>query len=126
MTPCYVTKGRLTEEEFSRIEEYINSPKDPEEPQLADRYLRMMYQEWRATQWERHEAQDNLQTTPSAMWIAIEERLPETEGCYLVCVGGIVQPARFNRIEKPYHWADFDISEVTHWMPLPKRPKEEN
>lgn len=80
-------------------------------------------------------------------WISVKERLPETEGDYLVC--SEFADIRSLKImtfalnlesvdeycfagEKRPGWWDFDgetgnyeWSHVTHWMPMPEPPKEE-
>lgn len=64
-------------------------------------------------------------------WISVKDRLPETGG-YVVCIAKRNPFSRFMpmvaRIEKN-GWVnpitEQYISEVTHWMPLPKLPKGE-
>lgn len=63
-------------------------------------------------------------------WVPVSERLPEKDGKYLVVVAG-------DKIEEPYvlTWYFFDghfeafvyfpTRYITHWMPLPEPPKEE-
>ena len=65
-------------------------------------------------------------------WISVEERLPEQNGIYLAHV-----VHRYCKIDSYWRvcieyfgiegtWDSLaDIYEVTHWMPLPKPPKEE-
>ena len=67
-------------------------------------------------------------------WISVDDRLPE-EGEYVLCVlkgfnyGGKIQVCKFVPADKfkdkPYfeHFRN-GFSSVTHWMPLPKPPKE--
>lgn len=67
-------------------------------------------------------------------WIPVTERLPE-EGDYALCVlkgfnyGGKIQVCKFVPADKfkdkPYfkHFRN-GFPSVTHWMPLPKPPKE--
>ena len=65
-------------------------------------------------------------------WIPVTERLPENGG-YVVCIAKRNPFSRFMlmvaRIEKN-GWVnpitEQYISEVTHWMPLPEPPKEED
>ena len=63
-------------------------------------------------------------------WISVEEKLPE-DGGYVVCIAKRNPFSRFMpmvaRIEKN-GWVnpmtEQYISEVTHWLPMPKPPKE--
>lgn len=77
-------------------------------------------------------------------WIPVEERLPEEEGAYIVCVDGEVKCDAYCMLEGIERWLCYDGSinalyidpysskplrdgpypRVTHWMPLPKPPKE--
>ena len=52
-------------------------------------------------------------------WISVKDRLPEFAGWYLVFYNGSAMQVAFFRGKK---WA-FD-NQITHWMPLPKLPKE--
>ena len=62
-------------------------------------------------------------------WISVKDRLPEAGG-YVVCIAKRNPFSRFMpmvaRIEKN-GWVnpmtEQYISEVTHWMPLPEKPK---
>ena len=64
-------------------------------------------------------------------WVSVEDELPKT-GEYVVCIAKRNPFSRFMpvvaRIEKN-GWVnpitEQYISEVTHWMPLPERPKGE-
>ena len=62
-----------------------------------------------------------LQTTT---WISVKDKLPDKAGDYLVCYdNGIINIRLFVSecdcwIKKPYQMV------ITHWMPLPKLPKE--
>lgn len=80
-------------------------------------------------------------------WIPVTERLPEKDGKFLVhriIYGGVSTMAvvGFARNGKKVHefdlrkhknvWYDYDseagyypLTTVTHWMPLPEKPKEE-
>jgi hypothetical protein len=67
-------------------------------------------------------------------WISVEERLPEDrehvlmripgydlhEGLYLTVTGF----EYYDKATKPWAWKNVD-GLVTHWMPMPKPPKEE-
>ena len=79
-------------------------------------------------------------------WIPVEERLPEEEGVYIVCVDGEVKWDAYCMFEGVERWLCYDgrlnalyidpyssklkreppYPRVTHWMPLPAAPKEEN
>ena len=79
-------------------------------------------------------------------WIPVEERLPEEEGSYIVCVDGEVKWDAYCRFGRKERWLCYDgrlnalyidpySSEptreppypmVTHWISLPEAPKEEN
>lgn len=78
-------------------------------------------------------------------WIPVEERLPEEEGIYIVCVDGEVKSDAYCMLEGIERWLCHDGSinalyidpysskplrggpypRVTHWMHLPQPPKEE-
>ena len=78
-------------------------------------------------------------------WIPVEERLPEEEGLYIVCVDGEVKWDAYCMFEGVERWLCYDgrlnalyidpysskltreppYPRVTHWMPLPSAPKEE-
>lgn len=77
-------------------------------------------------------------------WIPVEEKLPEEEGTYIVCVDGEVKCDAYCMLEGIERWLCYDGSinalyvdpysskplrdgpypHVTHWMLLPKPPKE--
>ena len=77
-------------------------------------------------------------------WIPVEERLPEEEGAYIVCVDGEAKWDAYCMFEGAERWLCYDgrlnalyidpyssklkreppYPRVTHWMPLPKSPKE--
>lgn len=64
-------------------------------------------------------------------WISVEERLPEAEcGDFsknvLVTDGKYIAiSSYFNCEEMEPYWCYTGIGEITHWMPLPEPPKEE-
>lgn len=79
-------------------------------------------------------------------WIPVTERLPEKKGMYLVhekafnkwggymnvvcfspCYDGVEEHLKGRKMWYDYdsEWGDFEIRNVTHWMPLPEPPKEE-
>ena len=70
---------------------------------------------------EHDEAINALQTTT---WISVKDRLPDKAGDYLVYYdNGIINIRWFVSecdcwIRKPYQMV------ITHWMPLPKLPKQ--
>ena len=59
-------------------------------------------------------------------WISVEDRLPNEEGACLI--------VHSNGSDCGYYFADtklfdadtYDFPEVTHWMPLPESPKEQD
>lgn len=80
-----------------------------------------------------------------AEWISVKERMPNADGEYLVFQHGysgykFVRTASFNvcysGTDDDMHgktvWYDYDsecgdyeLIDITHWMPLPEAPKEE-
>ena len=78
-------------------------------------------------------------------WISVEERLPEQPGKYLICTkdnplwgrlidnvwyspcyAGCEDHLQNRRVWYSYdsEYGDYEIRDVTHWMPLPEAPKE--
>lgn len=57
-------------------------------------------------------------------WIPVTERLPEEDGCYLVAVKND-HKRRYSKTAWFSNGAWFARQDVTHWMPMPKEPKEE-
>lgn len=63
-------------------------------------------------------------------WISVKDRLPEKNQNVLVYQKGGVHGG--NEIDIEYlqgdgFWADQGImSEISHWMPLPEKPKEDD
>lgn len=57
-------------------------------------------------------------------WIPVTERLPEEDGCYLVAVKND-HKRRYSKTAWFSNGAWFARQDVTHWMPIPKEPKEE-
>lgn len=60
-------------------------------------------------------------------WISVKDRLPERkEDVYLCCIASDAFPGtRYIRIFKFYGDGTWERGgNVTHWMPLPKPPKE--
>lgn len=76
--------------------------------------------------------------TQTWQWIRVKDRLPTQEGQYLVvvchlnCLNHVRQRmkvARFNKSgehKKAHFYGNqtFRAKDITHWMPLPKPPKE--
>ena len=59
-------------------------------------------------------------------WINVSDRLPEKHDNYLVLVYG--SGASWNDIvffDVDRGWSDFDLM-ITHWMPIPKLPEEDD
>ena len=63
-------------------------------------------------------------------WIAVNDRLPDTDGRYIVCTKNITgwKPLNHNVFISDYMFNDFiydgwENNLVTHWMPLPEPPK---
>ena len=57
-------------------------------------------------------------------WISVEDRLPNKDDIYLVCLSGL--PADFDRFvlfEDEDFEGYFEHSKVTHWLPIPEAPK---
>ena len=97
---------------------------------------------------DRLAAYEDTGLTPAEVqvmrWIPVEERLPEEEGVYIVCVDGEVKWDAYCMFEGVERWLCYDgrlnalyidpysskpkreppYPRVTHWMPLPKLPKE--
>lgn len=70
-------------------------------------------------------------------WISVEDRLPERDGKYLCRYGfvheGKIRGKKYTSIigycatNPNSHWLTlFTDMRVTHWMPLPEPPEEEN
>lgn len=62
-------------------------------------------------------------------WISVKDRLPEDDAMYLV-YGRIGYGIMFAIYYGDGEWLTDDLTNitrfVTHWMPLPKLPKEEH
>ena len=70
--------------------------------------------------------------TPQNEWVSVEERLPEDKQIVLFHQkNGFIYCAEYfagNKLLSPAWFIDNDCweaGEVTHWMPLPKSPKED-
>lgn len=68
-------------------------------------------------------------------WISVKDRMPDKVGSYLVCVGTSVFAANYMPTHCAYSqcveagfcsdlFGFIKLLNVTHWMPLPKPPKE--
>lgn len=62
-------------------------------------------------------------------WISVTERLPEKDGTFITAYskGGVSQNwyMTFHRGGGKWYQNSEDTGEVTHWMPLPEPPKED-
>ena len=59
-------------------------------------------------------------------WISVDERLPESNGKYLVISNGSVGPICIWEYLANYNeWAVFGSRHITHWRPLPPNPNEQ-
>ena len=72
---------------------------------------------------ERCKAGQYVQGAPTVNgWISVKARLPEYAGWYLVCFNErLMTIAYFKGKSWPF---DNHYHTITHWMPLPERPKE--
>ena len=60
-------------------------------------------------------------------WISVKERLPEEAGKYIVCTRKkAVYCTAFRFFHGKGYFATDLNTHITHWMPLPEPPKEEN
>ena len=68
---------------------------------------------------------DWIKTLPTVGgWISVKDRLPNVAGWYLVFYNGSkMQVAFFKGKKWPF---DNYYHKVTHWMPLPEPPKEDD
>lgn len=68
-------------------------------------------------------------------WISVKDRLPDTERVLVkTTVIGIVVAGRCGELRSDRTWGEWywgvinsinlECEDVTHWMPLPKQPKE--
>lgn len=83
------------------------------------------------TEWAYYDA--FVQDGEERRWIPVEERLPESEGTYLVYTErGSVYASHFyakkvfrdDYVREP-QWSQRGKVKVTHWMPLPEPPVED-
>ena len=63
-------------------------------------------------------------------WISVKDRLPEDNTNVLVYRGSLISVYTYighNEWEDDYgYWSRTDDDGITHWMPLPEPPKEED
>ena len=56
-------------------------------------------------------------------WIKVSDKLPEESGWYLCTrMPEYLPNTEYFVKEKPYRWTDY--SSISHWMPLPEKPKD--
>lgn len=73
-----------------------------------------------------------IEAEPARRWISVEDRLPEKSGDVLVCSRGYCLPVPYSQRWKAFNASDYDdgtkhaLNSVTHWMPLPEMPEEED
>ena len=64
-------------------------------------------------------------------WISVNKRLPEESGDYLVFVEGMIENMLYSKQHSAWNADDlnchknYEITTVTHWMPLPEPPEQE-
>ena len=65
-------------------------------------------------------------------WVSVNNRLPEKSGCYLAIMPtGCLIVLNYSNKYKLFNCFDdiepngHELKEVTHWMPLPSPPKED-
>lgn len=56
-------------------------------------------------------------------WISVKERLPRTDGSYLVYLQTTVYSQCFVTTFDSF-MMQFPVNNITHWMPLPEPPAE--
>lgn len=75
-----------------------------------------------------------IEAEPDKDWISVKDRLPDDKERYLICIEGgrdeiaYYQPVgdKFSNYEPFWQGSSCRFTSVTHWQPLPKRPKESN
>lgn len=64
-------------------------------------------------------------------WISVNKRLPEESGDYLVFVEGLIENMMYSKRHSTWNATDlnchknYEITTVTHWLPLPEPPEQE-
>lgn len=64
-------------------------------------------------------------------WISVNKRLPEESGDYLVFVEGLIENMMYFKRHSAWNATDlnchknYEITTVTHWLPLPEPPEQE-
>ena len=89
----------------------------------------------RAEKYEALNAAIDLINNPSLLtrWISVKDRLPPDKGKSILVVDGhghVRILAFWNKNNAEWKWLDQNghfkyFNDITHWMPLPKLPKEE-
>lgn len=62
-------------------------------------------------------------------WISVDERMPDSEGMYLTYwPDGTIETYQFNGCFNDIGWVAplANCGVVTHWMPLPRSPQDED
>ena len=59
-------------------------------------------------------------------WISVKDRLPDDEENVLAFVFGEAEVCCLKNGVWRNEWMKFYDGDITHWMPLPEPPKEEN
>ena len=77
-----------------------------------------------------HNARDDMFVEATALlpdrWISVKERLPEDNAYYLVWRKGWQIPSIMKCRRKAGFNTHMAYGDVTHWMPLPSPPREED
>lgn len=73
--------------------------------------------------WSEEPTTDNdVEYARPPQWISVDERLPEKTDQYLTI--DKFNFARIDEFELGFGWVDYwDSKLITHWMPVPARPK---
>lgn len=73
---------------------------------------------------DRMEIKTNLDSND---WIPCSERMPEDNSLVLIIGGGHRCIAVYNESKQRFYLEDdyYEVSQVTHWLPVPEIPQEE-